>query len=1387
MSLTAPFSAARTLVKVVVSALVVAVTGVVVLFAGVVPAWASHFRAAEFSWSRTTSATNVVSFSMTASYRRDYNGWTYYAAAGGGTKLAPNVGDVLADGNTRVYFGDGAVIDPYLQVTTVDAANNLITVEAINSSSPTSGHLTHTYQSGGGTYTAQLSSCCRLGSPTDTPRGGHINNPDKSMLVTTLVNLGSHALQSVSSSLPPVVDCPKNSPCNFTVPASFPSDETVSYRLSTAAEATDLTNYASSGSFIQPDGAAVSSTGLFTWNTTNKPLAPAPLDTYYSAQVTITANAGTAAASSVAVDFFLRITNQANNPPVWSTTTPADGTIINATPGVPVHIGVGATDPDAGASVTLAALNKPAAATFTTAAANPATGSFDWTPSVPGTSVINFTATDQNGLSALQRTVTISVAKNSPTIVWPTPASVVFGTALDGTQLDAVLSSAAGAAVPPHPGTFTYTPASGAVLHGGDNTLSVTWTPDPADAAGWNAVTSTVTLHVNQAAQSLSFNPAIDDSVTHIFGDAPFSVTAVSSAGLPVSYSVGSADACTSTPQPDGSTNLAVTASGNCTVSADQAGNADYSAAATISHSFTIAKKTPQLTLAPAGMTYGTGLGAAQLDASLSPSAAADHGTIDYLVDGNPVAAGDVIPAGTHTLTATFTAAADSSYNDAATTAELDIAQAPQTITFGSLGDATVGDAAFGVHASADSGLPVAFSSASAACSVTSDGTLTVLHAGTCTVNADQAGDNNYLPASRVAQSFTVHQAAQSISFASPGDHTYLDAPVALSASGGASGLAVTFAAMPPNVCSVDGTNNLLINGAGDCTITASQAGNGDYSAADDVVRVITIHKATPTVSWSAPAPITYGTALGSDQLNATVLPAGIAGEFTYTLADGVTPASGAVLHAGSAPQQLLATFIPSAPDDDNYVAASGQTTIVVNKADQAITWTNVPASATYGDAPFTVAATGGASGNAVAFSAGAGSTCSVSGSTVTINAAGPCVLAADQAGNGDYNAAPTSQRSLTVAQQTPTINWPTPAHITYGAALGAGQLNATVTPSAAAAAGSLGYSTDAGSGAAAGQVLHAGTHTLTATYTPDGSAAGSNFTAATATVNLVVDQASQAITGFVAPGTQTYGATPLTLTASGGASGKPVYFTVDAGSTCATSGTNGRTLTLTGAGSCTVIAHQDGTADYNAAPDVARTFQILQAQQAITFGALADGYVGDPAAQLNATGGGSGNPVTFVAGPSATCTVTPTGLLTITGPGTCTVTASQAGNSNYLAAPPVSRSFPVAYRVCVLSDQTKVNNSGSTVPIQVALCNSAGARVGSSSTIVLHATNVDTGPVNAAGNSQPGNNFRYTADGVSYQFNLQTTGLTGGTHYFYYTVGADPTRHSVTVLIRLA
>ena len=97
----------------------------------------------------------------------------------------------------------------------------------------------------------------------------------------------------------------------------------------------------------------------------------------------------------------------------------------------------------------------------------------------------------------------------------------------------------------------------------------------------------------------------------------------------------------------------------------------------------------------------------------------------------------------------------------------------PQTITFTQPSDLTVGDAAQALDAEASSGLPVTFSSQTPGVCTVSAGEVVAVTAGTCTIAADQAGDEGFDPAPRVTRSLTVAPAVaelldQTIDFASP-------------------------------------------------------------------------------------------------------------------------------------------------------------------------------------------------------------------------------------------------------------------------------------------------------------------------------------------------------------------------------------------------------------------------------------------------------------------------------------------------------------------------------------------------------------------------------------------------------------------------------------------
>src|SRR5439155_3089 len=104
---------------------------------------------------------------------------------------------------------------------------------------------------------------------------------------------------------------------------------------------------------------------------------------------------------------------------------------------------------------------------------------------------------------------------------------------------------------------------------------------------------------------------------------------------------------------------------------------------------------------------------------------------------------------------------------------------------------------------------------------------------------------------------------------------------------------------------------------------TPTDTANYNGASKDVAINVL---KATPSITWSNPADITYGTVLSGTQLNAT---ASVPGSFVYT------PAAGALLNVAYN-QTLHVDFTPT--DTAHYNNASKNVSINVLKAPATIT-----------------------------------------------------------------------------------------------------------------------------------------------------------------------------------------------------------------------------------------------------------------------------------------------------------------------------------------------------------------------------------------------------------------------------------------------------------------
>src|SRR6185437_1665087 len=135
----------------------------------------------------------------------------------------------------------------------------------------------------------------------------------------------------------------------------------------------------------------------------------------------------------------------------------------------------------------------------------------------------------------------------------------------------------------------------------------------------------------------------------------------------------------------------------------------------------------------------------------------------------------------------------------------------------------------------------------------------TLVGAGTCSLTASQAGNTAYAAATPGTQTFTVGLTPQAITFVAPASIALGSAPFSVGATA-SSGLAVAYASNSLTICTVSGATVTLV-GAGTCSLTASQAGNGTYAAAAPVTQTFTVGLTPQTITFVAPGSIALGSA----------------------------------------------------------------------------------------------------------------------------------------------------------------------------------------------------------------------------------------------------------------------------------------------------------------------------------------------------------------------------------------------------------------------------------------------------------------------------------------------------------------------------------------------
>ena len=669
---------------------------------------------------------------------------------------------------------------------------------------------------------------------------------------------------------------------------------------------------------------------------------------------------------------------------------------------------------------------------------------------------------------------------------------------------------------------------------------------------------------------------------------------------------------------------------GTCTITASQAGDANWLAATSVNASFTI-ESVPQQTTAvsiASAANYRFGVGLTATAGTWSGTATITHARAWYRCDTAPAISAATGTAATlapsdcvaisgataltytpiaadltkylaiaETATNTTTSGGTANRTTFVSTATV-VEKQTQTITFAALTAKTYGNAQFNLTATTDRSLTVSFASSNTAVCTISGVAVTIAGAGACDITASQAGNATTLAAADVVRTLTVNKSAQTITFT--GSPKQLGSGDFTLAATTTSGLAISYASTTTSVCTVSGSTVTPLS-LGTCTITASQAGDNNYNSATSVNASFTVESLpVQTTSVAIPAADHYrfgttitataGTWTGTAPLN-------------YSRAWWRCTAPNATCTAITGATSL--TYTPVAADIGFYLAlaetvtnATSQgtnlrvTTVVtasaVEKQTQTLTFTR-PNDGTFGDADQTLIASTDRSLTVSLFTT-TSSVCSVNGTTLHFLKSGSCQVWATQAGNSTTEAASQTGWTVVIAKANQTV--------------------------------SLG-----------------------------------------------------------AIANQTYAPARTVLATTSATSGMTPILTSDDTSVCTVSGV---VVSLVKSGTCSITSSQAGDDRYNAAASVTKTFQIAKASQTVTFTVDAFISLGEAAAlDLNGSAD-SGLAITYSVADSTICKVQ-NGKLVGLIPGQCSVTATQAGDDRYNSVS-VTRTLQVGNYATVLS-----------------------------------------------------------------------------------------------------
>jgi large repetitive protein len=552
-----------------------------------------------------------------------------------------------------------------------------------------------------------------------------------------------------------------------------------------------------------------------------------------------------------------------------------------------------------------------------------------------------------------------------------------------------------------------------------DGPQTITGTVTYSGDANNSPVSTSVTVTILPASQTITFGALANQT----FGVAPFAVSASASSGLPVSFASTTTGVCAVS----GAT-VSVVAMGTCTIQATQAGNVDFAAATAMSQSFTVSQATTvtEVFASSSSIAFGQTI---TLSSLIDTGGSAPTGTLTFEQNGNVVGNGTVSTA-TTTNVLTFSNQfsqgnwhLDGGQGDSAPTLTLD----NQTDPFGGSAASTLAIPAIPAGENSwienDTGITPAAGSIytmSVWLKANTNSTVTLQMTEDNSNDAIQTEVNVTTNWQRFNLTSGVFDGTAELLWRvlgvapSSGTNVFIYGAQLEQAASVGPYVQTETSATTGSGGSVSGTTASLAVGTD--SITAVYSGDPNDQGSASLAVPVVVAAATPSISAScSPNPVVFGnpftctaTVSGGDNPTGTVTFPSFVGSQSATLSGGSASVSGT---ASATPQTFTGTVTYNGDANNNAVSSSVSMTSV--QASQTITFIAPTSPVIVGVDPIALSATA-SSGSPVVFSVISGPG-TISGSSLSITGPGTIVVAANQAGNAEFTAAPQVTQTVVV------------------------------------------------------------------------------------------------------------------------------------------------------------------------------------------------------------------------------------------------------------------------------------------------------------------------------------------------------------------------------------